>query len=752
MNRWFDVLNKINLLIVGGGLLITTLSGCEKGTLTSSEHEHVFITLEGRKPTCEENGLSDKVYCNECGYVLHESEVIKAGGHNIVETSSKEPSFAEYGYSHGAYCSKCGEVYTESIIIPKLEYTDYAFSAYFDFNPNLFTIDVYGDKRGKTLTKLEDLGELVWSKNGDTGELSKEDGQFNFSIRSHFDKYLYDVDVSGDYKNLKQVDDNEYRITKVSSNIVIRITPYLKTTPLVSLPSGFYDEGETLSISSDYDVYYTIDGENPNSNSFKYIHPITLEDASLSTNRNSMLQTTTPGFLTDLIEKYASINPNYKTPSTLIDKCHVFKVVAVDEFGVSSKIVSNTYFVGFDNKEYYSNTGFISLVTPPDNLFDDEIGIYVMGNNFSEDKFKNAWYSQYYWWWPGNYSLKGKEYERTANLTFFDDDKVLELQKECGIRIHGGGTRGIIEKSLNLYSREEYDGVDRFNYDFFGTGYNPKRLVLSQGGDDSNCKISDHIVSSLYKSSKCSNPNSKRYCLFINGEFWGYYYLTEKYDDVYFDYYNGIQEDNIIYVKSGAIEEGNESDLKTVKADMKFLTSLDLTDDNNYKTALDMVDIDSMVDYYALMIYINRSGDWHFYGSNYALFRSREKGNGLCEDTKYRLAIFDLNSGTFEDSQNDSIIYTRGVDALFNNFYKNATFRSLLIHRIHNIANEDFNDDNVSAFLENFINYQIQSKNEGLRFYDDPSYGEVLFSNRLNQVKNFLAERSQFVFDSWTVN
>ena len=39
--------------------------------------------------------------------------------------------------------------------------------------------------------------------------------------------------------------------------------------------------------------------------------------------------------------------------------------------------------------------------------------------------------------------------------------------------------------------------------------------------------------------------------VFLNGEYWGIYWLNEKYDARYLDYYYGVSKDNVIIIKEG---------------------------------------------------------------------------------------------------------------------------------------------------------------------------------------------------------
>ena len=144
-------------------------------------------------------------------------------------------------------------------------------------------------------------------------------------------------------------------------------------TPEFSAESGFYDNSFalTLSVPEGTTVYYTLDGSDPTTSSEKYTSAITVKDMTSEPNKYSAR--------TD-ISAYTDI----LAPEEGVLKAAVVRAIAVDAQGRASKIITKTYFVGSTNVEKYKNMKVISLVTDPDNLFDYEKGIYVLGKVYEE--------------------------------------------------------------------------------------------------------------------------------------------------------------------------------------------------------------------------------------------------------------------------------------------------------------------------------------------------------------------------------
>ncbi len=113
-------------------------------------------------------------------------------------------------------------------------------------------------------------------------------------------------------------------------------------------------------------------------------------------------------------------------------------------------IITATYFVGDNAKDRYS-LPIISLVSDPYNLFDYNHGIYVKGVFYDElyDSSLEPWELE------GNYTQRGREWEREVCIEYFDDGEA-KFSQNVGIRIHGGATRSYPQKSLRFYARNEY--------------------------------------------------------------------------------------------------------------------------------------------------------------------------------------------------------------------------------------------------------------------------------------------------------
>ena len=504
---------------------------------------------------------------------------------------------------------------------------------------------------------------------------------------------------------------------------------------IFSKETGFYQEDFYLKIYAPTEnIYYTLDGSDPTESSFRYEEPLLIEDASKHENTNSMRQDVSAGFVAKEDE--------YAAPDYLIDKCTVLKVAYYDENGVRSEVEERIYFVDFEDKEGYEGVNIISITSEPDNLFSDDTGIYVLGDTYEKsiegvNKEETDWCL-----WPANYTNGGRPWEREANITVFNDDGEHVLSQKAGIRIQGGASRGLNPKSLNIYAREEY-GDNRLRYDFWGTGYYPKRMTLSAGGNDNRGKMLDRLGSELTENCDFATMNYEPYVLFLNGEYWGFYYLTEKYDEHYIEQYYGVDQDNVIIVKAGELETGNPEDINRYLEMINYIETADLTIEENYEFACELLDMESLIDYFAAEIYMARLIDWPT--SNYALWRTRSTSNQEYEDGKWRWMLFDLNTAAMQEEsvEHDTLARVIRKSPMFKNLWSSAEFREDFCVRILEMAETIFEKEQVEEKVSDYVDFMF----EPVRKHHERFFGKTFEGKypTAESITNFALGRAAYI-------
>lgn len=512
-----------------------------------------------------------------------------------------------------------------------------------------------------------------------------------------------------------------------------------------SRESGFYEQPFELEIYAppNTEIYYTLDGSDPDENAIRYTEPIMISDATENENVYSVRTDISTGFLTEKIARYSIGDPQYTVPDYLIDKCTVVKSAYKDAGGNFSEIKTGNYFVGFDNKMGYDGIKVMSIVTDPDNLFDYENGIYVLGRYYQETE-SGGGLGDSWWWWDANYHQHGMAWERSADIQLFDTDRELLFEKSCGIRVQGGGSRGYVPKSINIYARDMYDKEGRFYIDLFGTGYMADTITLFAGADDSISKIRDMLMAELTEGRAFATMHYVPCIMFLNGEYWGIYWITEKYDDVYMNYYYDVKKSNVVIIKSLDLAEGLEEDEELYKEMIEYMSNTDMQEADNYEYACEQIDMQSYIDYYAAELYIGRCGDWP--GGNEGLWRTREVEDTAYGDGKWRWILFDVNSGGLSSdyTAQDTIGLTKENSAMFRNLCQNRDFQEQFVVTFMDIANTAFTKDRVDAI----VNEYTEQMTEPMQVYRKRFWGtedQSIFLDAVAEVKDFLDCRRPYI-------
>ncbi len=515
--------------------------------------------------------------------------------------------------------------------------------------------------------------------------------------------------ANGSDNNKNAVDDNKEK-PKTDFTLPDGEEAAIYCVPVFSTESGFYDEDFELEITSadpDAEIYYTTDGNTPDEKSAKYEGPITLSDRTYEAN---------------FLSAKKGINPSEDyTPKKRVTKANVIRAVAVLPDGSKTEISNGTFFVGVDREKNYGDAPVISMFTDHDNLFDYDKGIYVMGRTNEEwlkedpgNKYMDGWQQK------GNYSNKGREWERPATLEYLPADDTEGFEIDLGIRIMGAASRGNNQKSFRLTCRKDY-GQKNLKYELIpdnersdgnGNVQKYKSFVLRNGGNDCDyTKFRDPLLQDLVSERSFETQQTDRAVLFIDGEYWGVYGLYEDYNDNYFENNYDVEDNNVIIVKRSEIEEGEEEDIELYNEMFEFITENDMSDADNYNKASEMFDMTAFAEYCAFNIYIYNE-DSIFKDNNWQMWRVRETSDeNEWADGKWRMMVYDTEYSTsvYGDGKNfkkDMLKSAMNEKSdktgckLLVSLLANDEFKSLFVNSLCDMRNVDFEENRVSERID----------------------------------------------------
>lgn len=351
-----------------------------------------------------------------------------------------------------------------------------------------------------------------------------------------------------------------------------------------STTGGYVQAGYQLSITAPSGgiIYYTTDGSEPNRNSSRYSGPITI-------NKSTTVRA--------VVYADGMLNSDIRSCTLLIEDRHSLPIVC--------------------------------LSSDPDGLFSVQNGIFEYGPNANEDmsieQLKKA---------PANFY---RDWERQANIEYFTADGVKVLEFPAGIRIHGDYSRIEKQKSIAIQIRDNYGrkGVD---YPFFEGNEvtHFESLLLHSGGQDWKwTKIKDAFISKMVQDDfELAVMDSQPCAVYINGEYFGLYYLREKINESYFETHDGIDADNVTIIKGNATNSAAHKSFRDLE---KYAESHDMSTKENYQYLCEHVDIYSLIDWWIaaswvlhtdsgnIKVYAASDGStkwrWVFYDNDWSLWK-----------------------------------------------------------------------------------------------------------------------------------
>ena len=468
-----------------------------------------------------------------------------------------------------------------------------------------------------------------------------------------------------------------------------------------SVPSGFYDEPFSLELDADgEDIFYTLDSTNPDAHSIRYAGPITIRDASPKENVYSAITDVSPYMNPELLRQNSmQVKRYYQVPDQPVDKATVVRAVSVDRFGNRSKVCEAVYFVGFGEKTGYEGMNIMSIVTDPANLFDHEKGIYVMGDAFdsivNSDGHVEMDVSKVFSW-DANYRQSGRDWERPAEIHCFDPDGNIVFSGEYGIRIQGRANRANLPKNLNIYARKQYGAQTMDTGNLFDTRYSLNRMTLYYGSSD--LLLTDYLAEMLTDGMDITDREMAPCVMFLDGEYWGVYWLTPRFKEDYLSQKYDVDPRNIVQIKHARLETGQEEDKALYDDMVEYIADHDMSDPDNYARACELLDIQSCIDYFATEIYIANT-DWPI--NNIALWRTRYKSDTDYSDCRWRWILFDLEQGMHPEWVTvNSWREAANRDPVFASLLKNEGFTAALREKLMALASDTFEPERVRAFVE----------------------------------------------------
>jgi hypothetical protein len=261
-------------------------------------------------------------------------------------------------------------------------------------------------------------------------------------------------------------------------------------------------------------------------------------------------------------------------------------------------------------------------------------------------------------------------------MEYFAPGGQVQFNVPAGIRLHGNFSRLYNpKKSFRIYFSKSYGGPGNLEYPLFEDTPVTKfdKLVLRAGFQDTfqhrgiperadrhqtAMYIRDQVVRNLHRDMGQPVAHGRWVLLYLNGQFWGLYNLTERIDLQFLRSYSDKDAEWDVIVKESGWEDGVWYDREVVRdggygtwlENQNWVGSADFTIPENIGELEWRVDLENVFSYMFLQAYVQHT-DWPH--ANWVVYRRWDPA-AAGNEAKWRMMVWDAED-TFGGGQNGRI-------------------------------------------------------------------------------------------------
>ena len=294
---------------------------------------------------------------------------------------------------------------------------------------------------------------------------------------------------------------------------------------------------------------------------------------------------------------------------------------------------------------------------------------------------------------------KGSGIEAEVMMTLIENGEE-KFSVPCGITLSGnnGGSRDADKRNFNVFFRSAY-GVGKLKYKVFDDldieSFNSLRL---KGGaeDWEFAIIRDEFMThmTIGNTALCAQA-SKPVVLYLAGEYWGIYFIRERFSADYVASHYNVSKDSVDLLQGYVemVEEGSKDDYDEL---VSFVKSHDLSVDENYDYVASRIDLDSLMDWYICRSYMGDKDP-----DNIRYFRSTEG------DNKWRWMFFDLDWGFYHEKDDpltwqleSSGVKNRNTVVMFRKIIQSPRGKDAFLKRYAYLMDTILNEEYITKELD----------------------------------------------------
>ncbi|MEZ5013293.1 MAG: lamin tail domain-containing protein [Chitinophagales bacterium] len=286
-----------------------------------------------------------------------------------------------------------------------------------------------------------------------------------------------------------------------------------------------------------------------------------------------------------------------------------------------------------------------------------------------------------------------------VTVEYFETDHTRKFVENTRFEVAGNSSIYYFpQHSMKFLCDEEYDNTEDFGYNMFS---NDKPDLVTYHGfrvrnmdqDFYGARMKDVVGNRLALPTHAIAAGYRNVTVFINGDYWGEYSAREELDQHFLSENFGCDPESVDLIRTGyggvtwyEAESGSDTAFFNL---VDFITLNDMTDPTYYDAALQKIDMENWIDYFATEIFIQNEEWLHLLENNIRIFKSYEP------EIKWHFILWDLaygqdcsNCNTLSGSLNNP--FNSKYCNMFNSLLDNTAFRNYFINRFADLLNYYF--------------------------------------------------------------
>ena len=311
----------------------------------------------------------------------------------------------------------------------------------------------------------------------------------------------------------------------------------------------------------------------------------------------------------------------------------------------------------------------VLLVTAPENLWDDEIGILVEGNDRNFEKRTDDWI-------------------RDGSIVYYENGQQV-FSGAVDFKNYGAGTRVRPKKSMTIiaddpmpnhfFSSTEREEVDGF---VLRACYSEASRFKNEAVNGVNQLMGSHTMMQEY------HPVA----FYINGNYWGIYNLSERKNTRFIQAHHGVTPTDILTSngpRTTALKGSTDDFIQFIDS----INSLTMNEPHIMNYVAENFDMTSLFDFWIHELYTNKSDRF-----NNKFWRSK-KG-----DNKWRFVSYDFDIGFVWPDNPKTLKNFKDTEAVGINFFgrlmMNQEFSTAFFTRLCDYLNFGYTKSNMTNIIE----------------------------------------------------